>query len=944
MSLVLRRDWRHRFLLATPLLVALAAAPGAYAVDSKAAGFYEDALLRYEQKDVSGAIIQLKNALQIDPAMLPVQVLLGKALLQNGDVVAAEAALREALRLGVSRAEVVLSLGEASLAQGRQARLVDDALFDPAALPAQVQRKLWLLRAAAWTDLGDANKALKAVEEAQAIDPQASEAWMAEVPIRIRFYQFNEASSAAAKALSLAPNSAQAWYLKGAVAHVLGDRQGTQAAYERALALDGSHVEARLARAGLHLDAGQDALAQADVSALRRVATTEPRALYMQALLAERAQQGELANKVLKELVGLLDPVPLDYVRYRPQLLLLNGLAHHGLGELEKARFYLEAFQKVQGDTPAAKLLAQIYARSGKADEAVVLLESYLRRHPQDGQAMTLLGGALLAKGHHARAATLMQQALESRDAPGLRTVLGLSLLRSGQAASGVAELEAAYKKSPQQTAAATALIGQYLRGGQPARAVVVAQRLVEQHPKNAGFLNLLGLAQGQAGDVSAARRAFQQAALLDARFTAPQLNLARLDIGTQAYPAALARLEGILKADAKNLEAMYEMAVLADRQRDPAQAQRWLEKASAQAGPHEVRWGLALSAFHLRYGRAEQALEAVKNVSIKRPQDEAVLLAYARAQLGTGDVGGARSTLTSATRVADYEPRSQLEIALLQMAANNLGGAAYSLEKALSTQADFLPAQALLAEVELKQGELARAQKRARDIVSQHPTRAVGHSLLGDVASVRRQYPAALASYQRAYQLEPSSDAVVRQLRVMALQPGSAGHANAPTLAQSWLSQHPRDLPVQKALADHHARKGDFALARTAYEQALSSAPGDAEVLNNLANVLIRLKDAGAIAMAEKAVARRPDNANAIDTLGWALFQGGQAERALAHLRDARLRQPGSGEIRYHLAAVLAQTGRRTEAREELEAALQAGAAFEGQAQAKTLLQTLSR
>ena len=79
----------------------------ARAVDSKASRYYEDALVRYEKKDIPGTIIQLKNALQVDKTLLPVQVLLGKALMQNGEVAAAEVAMLEALRLGVNRAEIV---------------------------------------------------------------------------------------------------------------------------------------------------------------------------------------------------------------------------------------------------------------------------------------------------------------------------------------------------------------------------------------------------------------------------------------------------------------------------------------------------------------------------------------------------------------------------------------------------------------------------------------------------------------------------------------------------------------------------------------------------------------------------------------------------------------------------------------------------------------------
>jgi serine protease inhibitor ecotin len=77
----------------TGLLAALliAAAPFAEAQDAaKAARFYEDALQRYERRDVPGAIIQLKNALQADKNQLPVHVLLGKALLADSQPVAAE--------------------------------------------------------------------------------------------------------------------------------------------------------------------------------------------------------------------------------------------------------------------------------------------------------------------------------------------------------------------------------------------------------------------------------------------------------------------------------------------------------------------------------------------------------------------------------------------------------------------------------------------------------------------------------------------------------------------------------------------------------------------------------------------------------------------------------------------------------------------------------------
>ena len=71
-------------------------------------------------------------------------------------------------------------------------------------------------------------------------------------------------------------------------------------------------------------------------------------------------------------------------------------------------------------------------------------------------------------------------------------------------------------------------------------------------------------------------------------------------------------------------------------------------------------------------------------------------------------------------------------------------------------------------------------------------------------------------------------------------------------------------------------------------------------------------------------------------------LFRNGRSDRALQLLRDARLRQPANPTIRYHLAAVLAQTGRTAEAKEELRSALASTPQFEGDAEARELLKSL--
>ena len=811
--------------------------------------------------------------------------------------------------------------------------------FAPAGLPQGVQMQLLLLRATAASDVGDVRGALKGIEEARAIDPRSADPWTAEIPVRIRSRQFREAGVAAERALALAPNSAEVWYQKASLGHVQGDLKGALAGYERALRLDANHVESRVARAGIHIDLGRLEDAKKDIAALRANSPGEPRGAYLQALLAEKDNDTSAAREALRDVVGLLDPVPIEFIRYRPQLLMLNGLAHFGLNELEKAKPYLETFQRVQNNSPVSKLLARIYLSEGDMGRASDVLEAYLRAQPGDAQAMTLLASALMAQGSHARATSLMQDALKAQDLPELRTALGLSLIGGGQVGNAMSELEAAYRKDPGQTRAGAALVGLYLRSGQAPRAVAIAEALTRREPTNASFFNMLGLSLAQAGRTADARTSFERAVQLDDTLPNARINLARIDIATRSFDSAARRLNEVLQSDDKNPDALFEMAGLANLRGDPAESQRWLEKAMDVAPPREFRPGLALVELHLRARRLQDALAVGKRMVEKLPDSVPVLLSYSKAQLANGDRLGARSTLNNATRFADFNPAAQVEIATMQVAAQNFTGASYALDKALSGRPDFLPALVLAAEIDMRQGELAKAERRAREIADRHPRRAIGFGLLGDVALLRGQTAAALDAYRKAHQIEPSSDTLLRLFKTSWSHDGGRSSLQ---LAEQWIKANPQDFTVRSAQADGYARAGSYAQARAAYESLSRLQPGNTAVLNNLANVLLRLKDPGAVQVAEQALALDPGNANVIDTLGWILFQQGQVDRALQLLRDARLRQPADPNIRFHLASVLAKTGRKAEARAEAEAALRSGPAFDHAEEAQALLASL--
>ncbi|MCU0965930.1 MAG: PEP-CTERM system TPR-repeat protein PrsT [Burkholderiaceae bacterium] len=911
---------------------------GFAATDPKAARFYEDALVRYEKEDLPGAIIQLKNALKIDKNMLPVHVLLGKALLDNGDFVAAEVAFQEALRLGVNRAEVVVPMAKAVVGQAKQGQLFDQPRFAEAGLPAGIRYQLLLVKAGAAGDLGDRKTALEAIEDARAIDPSSADGWLAEVPVRSRAGELREAQAAADKALSIQPGMPEALYLRGTVAHVQGDLPTALGYYDKTLQASPTHSEALVSRAGLLLDLGRHADAERDIAALEKTSPSDPRGAYMGALLAERAGRSADAKAALNKVTGLIDPIPIEYMRYRPQILMLGGLAHYGLNQREKAKPYLEAVLRGQPGSPAAKLLGQIHLSEKKVERAIEVLEAYLRANPGDAQAVMLVASAHMAQGRHGRATAMMQAAVQQADLPAFRGALGMSLMGAGKFSAAIPELEAALKRDPGQIQAGTALASLHLQLGNPGKAVAVAEALVKSKPSQPGLLYLLGTARLQAGDAKGARQALEQAAALDAAFLAPQIELARLDTATRAYDKAQARLDTVLGKDGKNIDALTAMAELHARRGQLGEARRWLEKADDHSGPGQLDAGMRLVEFDLATNRPDLAREALKRLTGKAPEALRVQVMQARVQLANADAPGARTTLTRASGLAAYDAPALVQIASLQLTAQHPAGAAHSLEKALSAQPGHFRALALMTQVEIQQGDLVKAEQRARQIVASHPKQGVGHSLLGDIALARGQRPAALESYKRAHQLDQSSASLLRLFQVL----GASDPAGAWQLGEQWIKSHPQDLAVRRAVADGHARSGNLSAARAAYEAVLKLAPDDAEAMNNLANVLILAKDPQALVVAERALALKPGAAHIIGTAGWAAFKAGQTDRALQLLRDARLRDPSNAETRYFLGSVLASAGRNAEARQELEAALSTSRAFASAKDAERLLDTL--
>ena len=147
----------------------------------------------------------------------------------------------------------------------------------------------------------------------------------------------------------------------------------------------------------------------------------------------------------------------------------------------------------------------------------------------------------------------------------------------------------------------------------------------------------------------------------------------------------------------------------------------------------------------------------------------------------------------------------------------------------------------------------------------------------------------------------------------------------------------------MRLAYASTLHQSGNKARAVSEYEQVLKSQPGSVLALNNLAWLYFEDGDARAVDLAERAYDRAPERAEIIDTYGWLLVKTGRLEQGVSLLEKAAKRSPQNGDIRYHLAAGLAEVGDKSRAKRELTSLLESGQEFSEKPAAQALLRELN-
>lgn len=899
--------------MATPriLMLLLASAlwlPPAYADSAvDASRYYEDALKRYERRDDAGAIIQLKNALKADAKMLPALVLMGQAHLRAGDPAAAERVFADAEKLGAARGQLATLQAQAYLAQGKTRLMLER--FGADGLPPKARLDMLLMRSQAQLNLSQFDAALTSARQAAQLPGGAARALALQARIHLNAGRPQEAQAAVQEALRAAPNDADALTMQASILHMRGDLESAARDYGRALAAQPNHLDARLARAGILLDLQRDTDAKIDIDYLQKHFGYDPRGAYLRALLLSRQGNEARARVALQEATRTLGQLTPEFLAANDQLNLLGGLAHHALGEFERAKTFLGSYlEKHSRDVGARKLLASIYLAERQFDRATAMLQPALREQPDDAKVMAMLGEAAMRQGNHGKAARLFQEAAEANNSPDIQSGLGVSLISAGREEAGFQALARAYSQAPASTQAAIPYALALLKRGEASKSSAVVAGILKREPGNVAMQNLLGITRLAMGDRKGARTAYIAAINGARNFYPAHLNLARLDEQDKLPERARKRYLGILKVVPADVDAMLELARLEESLGRSTEALRWLEKARSARGK-DIRTHLALSAYFLRHGQARQALDAAKDAQAHAPDSPHTLLALAQANIAVGKGDTARGLLRHLIQVVAFQPGRLTQAAALQAQIGDMDSARYALSKALLTDAGYVPALALQARLDLKNGKSADAEKQAQALLKKPGGAAEAQRLIGEIRMAQKRYPDAIAAYRDAF-AQDSGEASVFGLFDALMAADQT--AEAAKVMGAWRANHANSHLAAHALGEAWLAQKNWAQARAVYVELVRRDARDARAHNNLAHVLLQMNDPAALTHAERARALAPNQPQVNDTLGWVLVQQGQLEKGLRYLREASLRAPDDPGIQAHLNETLSRLKKR--------------------------------
>jgi len=713
--------------------------------------------------------------------------------------------------------------------------------------------------------------------------------------------------------LQSAPAELQAsinyWLTLGAMNVGAGDFAAAEAAYKKAVEQAGDdRQDTLMALGGLaeaQMKAGNVAAADATSAKLMEAAPKNVMAKQLRAQVAAAGGKYDEARTLLESIVSK-QPDNVDAG-------LMLAYVNLQQGNLDQAEMHVQAIVAKNPANPAAqKLLAEVRAQQSSPAETMASVKNALEQTSNDPTMLALAGRMSLASGDRQQALAYLAEA--SKPGTNLTAMAQIEVANAYMLAGEPDKALEILRSVPDSSAVSyqrdSMVLLSLLRKGEEAELLSQSKAILARTGKDPVVRNMVGSVYAAANKMDLAREQFDEALRLAPDDKQSLINRAKVELAQGKPEAAEPFLKKVLEKDPKDLMATMSLAAAAGARKDNKTVETLLVKAKDDH-PDSPEAQAALAQFYLAAKDTAKAKAVMDAAVAANPASARMANARGVVMVGAQDLPAGIASFEKAVQLEPTMAEYSLNVARAKVISGDTKGALVALDQLLTQQPKSVPALTLASATSLRSGDLERATgyvERVRKIVPDSP---ISNKLEGDLAMAQKRYREALAAYEKADPRKENRNIVLARFYAAK----GAGGSQPEMILTDWIATHPNDVEIISLVAESKSIAGDLAGAALLYEQGIAKAAGSAVMYNNLAMIYLQQGDPRALQTAEKAHQLIPKAPAIQDTYGWALFKSGQTGKAIGYLEAAAKGMPDNAEIKYHLAAALAASGRKAEA-----------------------------